>query len=227
MSRPIEIKSIIFLISIVVILALISFGLIGYQLGKESGNSDSISVLVPYPTESPTVTISPSDINTTIVPSSTTKPSPTSIAVSPTIINYPAGLSLSPATYKVGSNTEFKVTILAQAPYNAVGEITSYQLRLKIKGGTIVENSFVNPTGNLLTLATCPGGTATTINEVCVDIATTSGSIENNQNLGSFTIKSQTTNSILVSTKNDNAYIINGVEKMTGIVNLADYTVAL
>lgn len=220
-------KKVKVLISIIVVLAVISFGSIGYLIGKESGNSDSIPILVEYPTETPPATVVPSDRNTTIVPTSTTNPSPTRIAVSPTIINYPAGLSLSPATYKVESNTEFKVTILAQTPNNAVGEVTSYQLRLKIQGGTIVENSFVSPTGNLLTLATCPGGTATTINEVCVDIATTSGSIEKNQNLGSFMIKSKNTNSIHVSTESENAYIIDGVEKLTGVVNIGDYTVAL
>lgn len=176
------------------------------------------------PTESPVPTIVPSVVLPTI--SGTPVQSP---VVSPTIIINPAALSLSPASNKVVSNSEFKVTILAQPPYNTTAKVTAYGLRLKVQGGTIVENSYVPASGNLLTVGACSiENVMTKADEVCVDVASTSGPIANNQILGSFTVKAQSMSPINISTTSKYSYVLNGEERIPEeIVNLANYSVVL
>lgn len=179
------------------------------------------------PTDELEVTEMPTPVPSVVIP--TVTPAPSSVGVTPTPASNPAAMSLFPSTFKTSPNGEFKVAIMAQPPNtNITGYVTSYQIRLKVQGASIVEGSFVEAGGNLLTIGTCnTSNSAITTNEVCVDVSTMSGYIPNNQVLGSFTIKAQTTNPIVVSTIPGNAYLSNGQLQLAENIKLASYTVSL
>ena len=177
------------------------------------------------PTDELEVTEMPTPVPSVVIPT----PAPSIVGVSPTPASNLAAMSLFPSTFKTSPNGEFKVAIMAQPPStNITGYVTSYQIRLKVQGASIVEGSFVGAGGNLLTIGTCnTSNSAITTNEVCVDVSTMSGYIPNNQVLGSFTIKAQTTNPIVVSTIPGNAYLSNGQLQLAENIKLASYTVSL
>lgn len=172
----------------------------------------------PTPTPTPTSLVSPTPtvhMLTSLVPTLTLTPS-----VNPTN----AAIRLVPNTSSVTQNSEKSVDIIANLTN---GNVDGLQIRLNVTGATIVPGSYVTNSSNTIALGTCnTSGASTTVNEICVDIVKINGgTIATNENIGSFKIQASTTNPIIISTTQGNAYLVGDNLFYNQIQALAEYHV--
>jgi hypothetical protein len=159
-------------------------------------------------------------------------PSPTSYWYPPTITPtarptpsvYPtiSAISLEPMTTTLSQNSETEVSIVANPPSD---NISTFQVRLKVIGSTIVQGSYRTGGGSVFTIGSCDSaGAQTTSDRVCVDVSGSSP-FSTNQKIGSFKILTNSTSPVLLNTDAENAYYVDEQFYYSQEENLAKYTV--
>ena len=147
-------------------------------------------------------------------------PTPTTV-ITPTPVIYPttSAVSLYPSIGNLQANTQKEVWISFNQPVN---NVSALQVRLAIKGGTIVPDSFVSAG---MVIGTCDtAGHAITTDRICFDFVKGAGYLTAGE-LGSFKILPSSGNEdvAVISTDVGNAYVAGGNTVYSQTQTLAVY----